>query len=78
MPKSTMHRFWQRLKAKKTWELAFNFLCSLKLPTNSIGIWKALNVEQCLFNKRLPKALGSLALFGLYFGMYLYGPFGLK
>jgi len=57
MLKSTMHRFWQCLKTKKTWELAFSFLCSFKLPTNSIGIWKALNVEHCLFNQRLPNSL---------------------
>jgi hypothetical protein len=57
MLKSTMHRFWQCLNAKKTWELTFSFLCSLKLPTNSTGIWKTLNVEQCLFNKRLPNSL---------------------
>ncbi len=56
MLKSTMHRFWQCLKAKKTWELAFSFLCSLKLP-NSIGIWKTVDVEQCLFNKRLPNSI---------------------
>jgi hypothetical protein len=42
---------------KKAWELAFSFLFKLKMFVIEDQTRKALNLEQCLFNGRLPNNL---------------------
>jgi hypothetical protein len=50
--KTIMHRFWQCPRVK-TWEQAFSFLYSLKSPIDVNSAWRPLNLEQCMFDKKV-------------------------
>jgi hypothetical protein len=54
-----IHRFWQCLRTRTTQEQAFSSLYSLNSPINISSTWP-LNLEQYIFNKKLPKKLKKL------------------
>jgi hypothetical protein len=55
-PETMIHRFWDCLKAKATWEWAFTTIHSLLYQAQRRGRKKAFDVSQCLFTKKLHKA----------------------
>jgi ribosomal protein L37AE/L43A len=61
-PKTIMHRFWQCLRTRTTWEQAFSFLYSLKSLIDTSSAWRPLNLEQCMFTKKLPSKFRKFSL----------------
>jgi hypothetical protein len=59
-----VHRFWDYLIAKATWQWAFTIIHSLLDPPQRKGRKKALDARQCLFTKKLPKAYMHSLAFG--------------
>ncbi len=55
-PKTMVHKFWDSLKTKATWEWAFTIIHNLLDPLQRRGRKKAFDARQCLFTKKLPKA----------------------
>ncbi len=52
--KSVTHKFWQCLRARKVWETAFNIIFLLKTPPHSDHSWRVLDLEECLYSKKVP------------------------
>lgn len=52
--KSITHKFLQCLRASKEWETAFNIIFLLKTPPHSNQSWRVLDLEECLYSKKVP------------------------
>jgi len=61
---------------KKAWELAFSFLFNLEMLIVEDQPRKALSLNQCIFNGRLPNNLRKFSLGGLCCVALLCGLFG--
>lgn len=60
---TTTHQFWNCLEARTAREFASTILHRLRTLPHINGVYKALSMEQCLFNRRLPRNLRKFTYF---------------